>query len=119
MFAWALSLLSLDSLSAAWKAWHSTPQNCRDRVLTTVAFCLGTDSDRRLVGALELTSVFFASALAFLLGRLTAKWDLGLHWSSEHKEIAFVGAPKSRFSDDAGRGARAGERGGLSARSSY
>ncbi len=119
MFSWTFALPMLGSVTAAWQAWHSTPQNCRDRVLNAVAFCLGTDSDRRLVSAVELICGLFALALAFLCGRFTADWDLGFCWAGERREIVFVGAPRSRFSsDDAGRSARASERRESSTRTS-
>ncbi len=63
-----------------FSAWHSAPQNCRDRLLQGITYCLGSSEEQRWVATLELSFLTLALAFAFTVGRLTAHIPFARVW---------------------------------------
>ena len=93
-------------VSDLFTAWHSAPQNYRDRLLQGLSFCLGNSEEQRWVAVLELLFLGLAVAFAFVVGRLTA--HIPLRWWGDRELRRRVVLPRrgklSRFGDDDSNG---------------
>ena len=91
-----------DHVLGLWFRWHAAPAGCRDRVVSTVAFCIGSQEDRLWVLYLELVAVSALIVSAFLLGRFTADIPLtfGLGDAAVRRRTVRIRVRQSRFEND-------------------